>query len=157
MAIFIEGLPVPKGNHKAFIVPSKLTGRPTIRITDKAGDDLRNWQERIAIAVKQQWEEVYEQPYAVRLHATFYLPRPKCHFTKTGKPSSKWRRYPTSKPDRDKLLRAVQDALIGVLYADDSQVFDGNTTKLYADNVPVGVEISITICANGGNNGRTKT
>ena len=147
MAIFIEGLPISKGNHAAYIVPSKRTGRPTIRITDKAGQELRDWQNKIAAHVKELIEKPFDQPWAISLDVVFYLPRPKCHYTKTGKPSSKWRLHHTTKPDRDKLLRAVQDALIGVVYVDDSQVFDGNVKKEYADYPhKVGVEISITIC-----------
>lgn len=147
MAIFIEGLPIPKGNHKAFAFRSRRTGRQTIRITDKAGKALLDWQNKIANHIRPLIEKPFDQPYAIRLDVTFYLPRPKCHFTKTGKASSKWRRNHTVKPDRDKLLRAVQDALTGVLYVDDNQVFDGNVKKEYADYPhKVGVEITITIC-----------
>lgn len=39
----------------------------------------------------------------------------------------------TSKPDTDKLLRAVGDALTGVVWRDDSQVVDLHGTKRYAE------------------------
>ncbi len=147
MPIFIPGLPVPKGNHKAFTFRSRRTGRQTIRIVDQGGAALKDWQNKIAAHVKELIEKPFAQPWAISLDVVFYLPRPKCHFTKTGKPSSKWRLHHTTKPDRDKLLRAVQDALIGIAYVDDNQVFDGRVKKDYADYPhTVGVEITITIC-----------
>lgn len=71
----------------------------------------------------------------VLLDVTFSLRRPKNHYG-TGRNAGRLKpnasRYPTSKPDLDKLVRATQDALkdAGVL-ADDSCVTDVRTAKRF--------------------------
>ncbi|MFF9097619.1 RusA family crossover junction endodeoxyribonuclease [Streptomyces sp. NPDC014802] len=78
------------------------------------------------------WQSIRE---AVRLEVVFTLPRPKHHYG-TGrnagvlKPSAP--KFPTGKPDTDKLLRSTQDALkdAGVLL-DDSVVTDTTAAKRY--------------------------
>ena len=61
---------------------------------------------------------------------TFLMPRPQALIWKT-KPMP---RCPcaTKKNDRDNLMKSVQDALNGLLWADDGLIYDGRTTKLYA-------------------------
>lgn len=71
---------------------------------------------------------------AMWLDCMFVMPRPK----------SVKRLHHTVKPDRDKLLRAVQDALEGIIYVSDAQVIDGQTTKRYQlPNETPGVQIGI--------------
>ena len=53
---------------------------------------------------------------AVQVEITSYRVRPK------GWP--RWRKLPTTKPDLDKLVRAIGDALSGLPYQDDAQVTD---------------------------------
>ena len=63
------------------------------------------------------------------LSIDFYLPRPAKHDAMTGRGASKQAKYPdgpiphTGKPDLDNLIKAVKDALKGVTWKDDSQVF----------------------------------
>lgn len=64
---------------------------------------------------------------AVHLTAEFVLPRPKRLPKRLPTPPH------TTKPDTDKLIRAVMDALSGVVYRDDSQVIDLHPTKRYAE------------------------
>ena len=48
------------------------------------------------------------------------------------------------KPDTDKLIRAILDALTGIIYKDDSQVDAIHVTKKWADTLePAGVFIMI--------------
>src|SRR5437867_2655341 len=69
---------------------------------------------------------------AVSLDVTFYRPRPKNHYGSKGlRPSAP--DYPTTKPDRGKTLRAVEDALTGVVWRDDAQVCDGPVRKRYGE------------------------
>lgn len=58
-----------------------------------------------------------------RVTIVFFMPRPK-------KP--KWAQYPGSKPDLDKLVRAVFDALTGVVWADDALAVEVTARKLWA-------------------------
>ncbi len=73
---------------------------------------------------------------------TFVMPRPK---SKNWK-SREMPRYPhDGKPDRDNLMKSFQDALNGLLWADDSQIFDGPVRKLVAGgNEQPHVEVEVT-------------
>lgn len=59
------------------------------------------------------------------------------------RPASVKRPYPSVKPDDDNYLKALQDALTGVAWADDSTVIGGPPYKLYADDCPPGIYIKI--------------
>ena len=87
-------------------------------------------------AMKDQgFEYVLSGP--VYVICTFRFSRPRSHY-RTGKnahllrPSSP--HYKTSKPDTDKLQRAVGDALTGVAIKDDSQIVKWGTVKVYGDS-----------------------
>lgn len=76
------------------------------------------------------------RPYdgAIGYNFTFYLSRPKGHYG-TGKNAGKLkpsaRLLPTVKPDVLKMARAVEDALTGIVWRDDSQVVDATISKHY--------------------------
>ena len=115
---------------------------------ESAGDRLKVWRQTVtlkarSVAAQQAWEP----PTAVWADLVFYLPRPKHHY-RTGryadqlKPSA-----PTvhiTKPDGDKLTRAVFDSLTdaGVI-PDDSAIVGYTTHKQYADHHPTGARITI--------------
>lgn len=82
----------------------------------------------------------------VQLCATFFRARPRGHYG-TGKNASKLRpsapQHPTTKPDATKLLRAVEDAMTGVVYCDDAQIVWQIVLKHYtieASKVVISVE-----------------
>lgn len=50
--------------------------------------------------------------------------------------------FPTRKPDLDNVLKAVMDALNGVLYEDDKQVCSVRVTKYYAEREGLTVSVS---------------
>ena len=68
----------------------------------------------------------------------FIMPRPKSHLRKGRAQTDGWQLLPfaprehTSKPDVDKLVRAVLDALTGVAWCDDAQVVAVHGEKGYA-------------------------
>ena len=75
------------------------------------------------------------------LHLTlrFYVQRPQGHYGARGlKPSAPT--WPAKKPDCTKLLRAVEDAMQGVIYRNDSQIVGQVVTKEYG---PERVEIEV--------------
>ena len=72
----------------------------------------------------------------VELEIMFYLDRP-------SSVSTVKRPHPTVPPDIDKLIRAVQDSLTGVVYEDDSQVIRVLAWKVYADNRVPGAFIRV--------------
>lgn len=74
----------------------------------------------------------------------FYVPRPKAHIGAKGvKPSAP--HYPTTRPDITKLLRAVEDAMSGIVYRDDAQIVHQQAMKRYGE--PARCEILVTALA----------
>jgi crossover junction endodeoxyribonuclease RusA len=70
----------------------------------------------------------------VSTQVTFIFPRPKSHY-RTGRYQFDLRsdapEYHSSKPDTDKLLRAIGDALTGIVVRDDSQIAHLSAYKVY--------------------------
>ena len=98
--------------------------------------DLPRWRSLVATTAEALGVGVIPGP--VSLSVTFMMPRPAGHWTKTGKLSSKATPWPSVKPDADKLLRAVGDALTGVLIEDDARVVNIAGSKRYCvgDELP---------------------
>ena len=74
----------------------------------------------------------------IRVTIAFYLPRPK-KYQRRGLAVAN-----TKKPDIDRLLRSVLDALTEVLYLDDAQVVEVVAMKRYAD-VDVAPHVTIRV------------
>ncbi len=120
----VSGLPIPQGSTRAFIVNK----RPVITSTSKG---LNQWRQLVSSEAQRRVDAPLEIPVAVTLH--FRLPRPK------SAPKKK-RTYPDKRPDLDKLVRAVLDAITHVIISDDSQVVALTATKDYG---PPGVRIEV--------------
>ena len=124
----VYGKPQPQGSAKAFFV--KSLGRPVIT-SDNA--KLKPWRQQLSGTAESLGiaPAAREVPIAVMLD--FYFEKPKA--------APKRRRKPIVKPDIDKLVRAVLDALTGTLIGDDAQVVDIHARKHYG--LPERVEIEI--------------
>ena len=130
--IFCAGVPVPKGSTKAFM----RRGKPVI-----TGDNERTkpWQHVITTLCygKRSYADA-----AVGVSLAFFVPRPKGHY-RNGVLRKDAPRFPTVKPDIDKLTRAVLDALTDAQWwIDDSRVINVVAVKLYADAHAPGVVIN---------------
>lgn len=80
---------------------------------------------------------------AIKITLNFAKLRPKNHYKSNGELNpKKARKYPIVKPDGGKMQRAVEDALTGIIWRDDSQVALWIGSKVYVDRDP-GVLISI--------------
>lgn len=83
-------------------------------------------------SVQQAAQAVYDGPPIdgpVLLSVIFVLPRPKGMVWKT-RPMPRERH--TKKPDAENILKALQDALVGLAFRDDSQVCDVHVEKWIA-------------------------
>ena len=113
---FTPGKPAPQGSKRH-------VGRG---IMVESSRDVGAWRERVAIAAHNTMRGVggvvVTGPVAVTLG--FILPRPKN--TPKVTPAA------VKRPDLDKLVRAVLDAVTGVVIADDSQVVALHATKIIA-------------------------
>ena len=85
--------------------------------------------------------------HGVWLSLAIVRPRPKGHF-RSGRNAGQLKddapEYPTSKPDATKILRAVEDALTGVLWRDDSQIVRHQISKDYGDQECLIVRVAAT-------------
>jgi|tagenome__1003787_1003787.scaffolds.fasta_scaffold20940909_2 Holliday junction resolvase RusA-like endonuclease len=153
IAVFtVLGRPQPAGSKKAFAI--RKGGMPTgkIAVVDDAKHS-RDWKQSVASAYA---DTLYpgEDPELVIgpliLLVDFYMMRPKAHYG-TGRNAETLKasapRYPTGKPDATKLVRAVEDALTGVLWRDDAQVVLQRVRKLYG--TPERAEVVVGRVANG--------
>lgn len=146
--IFVPGLPQSRGSKRAFPFKRK-NGKLGVAVSDN-NPKSRDWMAVVADGINQELLRrivVCEYPLSgpIGLRLTFVMPRPKSHYG-TGKNAGVLKpnapKYHTSKPDRGKLARAVEDALTLIAYVDDSQVCAGPIEKVYGDRP--GVEIELT-------------
>ena len=128
--LFVPGEPKPKGSMRAMVCGGKaIVLHPR---------NTKAWQEAVRFQVCAQGAiYVDEGPLSVSLE--FVLPRPK------GAPKRMPRRreLAAKRPDLDKLVRAILDALKGVVYRDDSQVVDLSASKRVAFDERPGVHVRL--------------
>jgi Holliday junction resolvase RusA-like endonuclease len=72
-----------------------------------------------------------EKPNAVLVTAVFYFDRPKKHFRANGTLRDDAPAFHVARPDAEKLMRALLDAITGVCFHDDSQVAKQVIEKRY--------------------------
>jgi Holliday junction resolvase RusA-like endonuclease len=69
----------------------------------------------------------------IALDVTFYMPIPKSWPKWKKEAAREYKIRPTSTPDRDNLLKLVQDSMNKVFWVDDAQIVEGQTAKYYSD------------------------
>lgn len=141
LRFFVPGIPEPKGSWKTF--PGRGKRRRTVLVASNA-EKLKPWVETIRLFARQAaGGYCHDGPVAYRFD--FYFPRPKYHFTKTGKPSPQYTDIHAVKPDKDKLKRAVFDAMEKIVYTNDSRMcLDRGSGKYYlSEGQTPGVMITI--------------
>lgn len=115
----VLGTPKPQGSKRAFINPR--SGRPVV--VESAGPSLQDWRTNVQqAAISAHKGPPLEGP--VRVTMKFGLQRPKSH----PKTRETW---PVTRPDIDKLVRGVLDAITHVCFNDDSQVTELLAFKHY--------------------------
>jgi Holliday junction resolvase RusA-like endonuclease len=118
------GVPIPQGSTKAFYIP-KL-GRSVIT-NDNA--KTKPWRHAIVAAAQEAVSgRAPLEDVALEVHVLFYLPRPASAPKRVTEPAKK--------PDVDKLLRALLDALTAAgVWRDDAQVIATFARKAFAAGV----------------------
>jgi Holliday junction resolvase RusA-like endonuclease len=95
---------------------------------------LKEYRARVAVAAEQAGARQFTGP--VQLEARFFVQRPKSYYgsgRNAGllKPSAPL--FPTTAPDLSKYVRALEDALEGITWANDAQIVSLIVSKLYAE------------------------
>lgn len=132
LAFTVYGTPVPQGSSRAFI--PKGWERPVITA---ANAKTKPWRQEIAGTAKAEMETYGVAPMLagepVWISVEFFFEKPRS--------ISKRVTHKTTKPDIDKLLRAVLDSLTGIVFKDDSQVCSTSARKRFGS--PARVEIVV--------------
>lgn len=123
----VPGVPAPQGS----LVRTRYGVRPDNPAT-------RPWRTAVGYeataAMRAEHLDALLGPLA--LEVIFYFPRPKSHY-RTGKLAGVLKDnapdFHTAKPDADKLLRAIGDALTGLVCRDDSQFAMVRAEKTYGE------------------------
>lgn len=121
----VPGIPAPKGSTRVV----RVRGRTVI-----TGDCRRTagWEAGVRLLARAAMRGRPPIEGPVRVELVCALPAPK-----RGPQSG----YHVTRPDLDKLLRAVLDALTGVCYQDDGQVAEFGARKVYGP--APGAEIAV--------------
>lgn len=137
VSFFVPGEPKTAGSKRAFM--PRGWSRPIIVDDCKKGKDWRGDVKRFA-AEAFDGEALLDGPLNVSL--TFTMRRPKHHYRSNGQLKENAPALHTSKPDVLKMARAVEDALTGVIWKDDSQIAVECLTKRYGEKP--GCQVTIT-------------
>lgn len=138
----VAGLPAPQGSKRGYVV----NGRAVMVESSKRVKPWREAVKQAALDARDDWRvgwfNDHWQPLrgALMLTVVYTLPRPKSHY-RTGRNAHLLRdsapKWPTGKPDGDKLDRATLDALTDAgCWVDDAQVAVRLSVKSYPDVHP---------------------
>lgn len=129
VSFVVHGTPAPAGSKRGFY--NAKAGR--VIITD-ASEKSRPWKALVSDAAVQamtyhsdegMFGDLPPLTGPLLVEFTFWMPRPKSHFG-TGKREGVLKpnapRHHTGPPDVLKLARAVEDAMQGIVYMNDSQI-----------------------------------
>ena len=138
VAFKVDGIPAPAGSKRGFV--NRRTGG--VIITD-ASKRAKPWQARVAAAASEAMSgELLAGPLELTL--TFTFPRLPSHFG-TGRNAGSLRAsapaLPAVRPDVTKLVRAVEDALTGIVWRDDAQVIAQHAYKGYGASAGCEIEV----------------
>lgn len=155
LTVTVYGEAKTKGSVTAFIprrgdgsLVTRPNGDPMVVKHDDTGKKGKQWLSQVAQAVALEMQtaafETVPAKVPVVLEMVFVRPRAQGHYG-TGKNAEVLKQsapaLPSSKPDIDKLARAVLDALKGVAWHDDGQVTGAPAWKEFG--TPARVELRL--------------
>lgn len=137
---FVPGKAMTSGSKRAFVL--KKTGRAIIV---PANAKQKPWQEAVKWAAMQAFSKQIPWEGPLLLLLIFTRVRPKGHYG-TGRNAGVLKDWakdlrPTGKPDVLKLGRAIEDAMNGIVYNDDSQIVEEHLSKVYGKKPGVDVRV----------------
>lgn len=147
--VFVQGPAIPQPRHHvaprqaksgkihiAKYIPKLKRKDPETGLIVKVEHPIHAWRKRVRECVQGVQEKSWpvKAPDPVWVQMEFTKVRPK------SVPKSVL--YWTTKPDRSNLEKAVEDAMEGVVFDNDSQIVGGPVTKRYADQSGVMLRIS---------------
>lgn len=119
----VYGVPVPQGRPRAFKMPNGA-----VRVYDP--ENSRDWK-RTVLAQVLVFKPERPSAAALALSCAFTFPRPKSLPKRIVNH--------VRRPDCSNLVKAIEDALNGVVYLDDSQIVKLEVTKTYGETPGVAI------------------
>jgi Holliday junction resolvase RusA-like endonuclease len=139
IAFTVLGVPVPQGSKR--VVPTR--GGP--RAIESNEKTLRPWRSAVSFEASEATAGLPVITGPVQLKVEFVFPRPKGHFG-TGRNADSLKAsaptYVQTKPDLDKLVRAIGDAISGIAIRDDAQIAHVDVWKVYGEPARAAIEIA---------------
>ena len=134
IAFDVPGNPQPQERPRVRAYIDPKTGHARAQVYARKGK-TKNYRAMIAheAAIKMDGRQLLQGP--LDMTVVFYLEKPK------SKP--KYKVWPDVRPDLDNYVKAVKDALKGVVYRDDSQIVRLEARKMYAAYGPPRTKIAI--------------
>jgi Holliday junction resolvase RusA-like endonuclease len=136
LSFTIFGVPQPQGSTRAFL--PRGWNRPVITSDNSK---LKPWRQQLSqmalIAMRESGAKLAPHGVPVSIVLTFFFEKPRSE--------RKSARHKVTKPDLDKLLRAVLDGLTGIAYEDDSQVCECLVVKVFGS--PARLEVQVCALA----------
>lgn len=127
LTLIIPGEPIPQPRQRHRVATDRQ-GRAFSRNYTPAKHPVREYKEAIQLIARSQFrDQPHEGP--IRVHMVLLFPRP----TRLV-----WKRKPMprepkiSVPDCDNVAKSIQDALKGIVFRDDAQIFSVTIEKFYA-------------------------
>lgn len=144
---FVPGECAPQGSKRGFFV--KALNRVVLA---ESSAKLKPWRSLVSTKAEQAMGQMPPQTCPVRASVTFWFSRPKSHFG-SGKNKDRLKdgvpQHKASKPDVDKLIRSVLDAMTGIVFQDDSCVVQVFAQKKYTVSAPGATIVIERISENG--------
>lgn len=132
-----------------FVVYGNPVGKGRPRATSRGGfvrmyTDAKTLGFEAAVACEAKlamgaWPEPFDTPMQLTLSA--YYPIPKSWAKRKQAMAIAGEMHPQVKPDLDNVLKAVLDALNGVVYVDDAQVINFVSSKRYSTDPRIEVYV----------------
>ena len=129
--VFVPGKARPQGSMRSVIAGGR------VRTFHASRDELLSWRNAVADAAADLWGDCPLLDEAVSLGVEFWVQRP----TSVKRDGKRGRLRPHTTPDLDKLVRAVSDALTGIVFTDDARIVSIYASKHYADSHRIGAHI----------------
>ena len=133
----IPGIPVGKGRPKF----STINGHAVAYTPAKTA----SYENLVKLAYQQQCTtQAFEKDAPLKAEIVAYFPVPKSTSKKKREEMLCGKIRHTKKPDTDNIAKAILDALNGIAYHDDSQIFNLTVRKRYAESPRA--EVTIVRC-----------
>ena len=141
---FVPGKPGTAGSKNPFPIYRKGADGQKIFTGKVVAVDANKKKSTWMADVKHFAYQAYQgEPLTgpVSLEIIFVMPRPKNHFKSNGELKPNAEIFHGKRPDLTKMLRALEDALTGIIWQDDSCVAATNMQKIYGPNPGAQVKI----------------